>query len=626
MKKYLPKSFIIFLFIILNQTIFAQQGWVWKKGTNQTAQQGAYGTLGVANPGNNPGTREGACYWKDANGDFWLFGGEGNDFINNSGHLNDLWKYNVATNQWTWVKGDNLIAQTGVYGTIGLAASTNKPGGRAYASTWLDNNGNVYLFGGFGLATGSGLGFLNDLWKYNPTTNQWTWLHGNTTTYAAANYGTILTPSSTNVPGARYDANSWIDGAGNLWLFGGLGNTTTSTTAGYLNDLWKFDIVTNEWTWMKGSNVINTNGSYGQQTVSTATDNPGGRHSAMSWIDATGNFWLYGGDGYDATATSNKLLADLWKYETSSGNWIWMKGSSTANQAGTYLSPGAGSPAELPGSRYGSATWTDGVGNLWLGFGHGAGTSTVNIGKLNDMWFYNAGSNQWTWVYGGGGIDFPAIYGTLNVFSGTSNPGSRRYTGGWTDANNNLWLFGGFGQVTAGAPSKLGDLWKFTNCYISPITLSITTSNTFICAKETVTISVSGASAGNYTWSTGSTVSSIFVSIPSTSVFVASTSNTNGCIYSGTFTQNINPCTSINELNQPNEVTLYPNPNKGLFTIKSPNDGQLYLYTATGKLLYETNLTANEDLKIEMNLSSGIYFYSIKSLENKVLKGKVIVE
>ena len=67
-----------------------------------------------------------------------------------------------ATTVLTWMKGDNTINQTGVYGTQGTIAPTNKPGARDYSATWKDNNGFLWLFGGYGYDNTS-LGYLNDL-------------------------------------------------------------------------------------------------------------------------------------------------------------------------------------------------------------------------------------------------------------------------------------------------------------------------------------------------------------------------------------------------------------------------------------------------------------------------------
>ena len=89
---------------------------------------------------------------------------------------------------WTWMKGDNIINQTGVYGTIGVENTNNKPGSRNYSTTWKDNDGNLWLLGGSGYATNSG--YLNDLWKYNPTKNHWVWVKGDKTDQSNHVYGT----------------------------------------------------------------------------------------------------------------------------------------------------------------------------------------------------------------------------------------------------------------------------------------------------------------------------------------------------------------------------------------------------------------------------------------------------
>ena len=38
--------------------------------------------------------------------------------------------------------------QPGVYGTQGIAAASNVPGGRENAVSWTDSKGNLWLFGG----------------------------------------------------------------------------------------------------------------------------------------------------------------------------------------------------------------------------------------------------------------------------------------------------------------------------------------------------------------------------------------------------------------------------------------------------------------------------------------------
>ena len=52
-------------------------------------------------------------------------------------------------------------------------------------------------------ATGAITGDLNDLWRYNPVTGEWTWMKGSNATGAAGVYGAINTPAAGNTPGAR---------------------------------------------------------------------------------------------------------------------------------------------------------------------------------------------------------------------------------------------------------------------------------------------------------------------------------------------------------------------------------------------------------------------------------------
>ena len=116
------------------------------------------------------------------------------------------------------------------------------PGARNWAISWADSAGNLWLFGGFGYdSTGPGgyFSYLNDLWKYTPSTQQWTWVSGAKTINASGVYGTLGTGSTTNVPGARQSALSWTDSAGNFWLFGGYGYDSTGAI-GSLNDLWRY--------------------------------------------------------------------------------------------------------------------------------------------------------------------------------------------------------------------------------------------------------------------------------------------------------------------------------------------------------------------------------------------------
>jgi hypothetical protein len=65
--------------------------------------------------------------------------------------------------------------------------------------------------------------YRNDLWRYRPSTLEWTWISGSNITKQLGVYGNQGNGSANNVPGARYFSSSWTDSQGNFWLFGGLG-------------------------------------------------------------------------------------------------------------------------------------------------------------------------------------------------------------------------------------------------------------------------------------------------------------------------------------------------------------------------------------------------------------------
>ena len=290
--------------------------WTWVSGSNAGGSVPAvYGTLGVAAASNTPGYRSQAASWIDKSGNFYLFGGNGV-----GGYINDLWELNPTAKTWTWISGSNTANHTGVYGTLGTPAATNVPGARGGVVSWTDGSGNFWLFGGYGNDSTSTQGSLNDLWEFNPTAKTWTWMSGSNTANAVGVYGTQGVASASNVPGARGYAVSWIDPSGNLWLFGGIPGYLGIYSFEYdLNDLWEFSPTNKEWTWVSGTNTIPTgsygqSGVYGTQGVAAASNVPGARDSAVSWVDSSGNLWLFGGSGYDSTGALVGLN-DLWRYQ-----------------------------------------------------------------------------------------------------------------------------------------------------------------------------------------------------------------------------------------------------------------------------------------------------------------------
>lgn len=360
---------------------FKDREWAWIAGPDTCCSAGSYGTMGVAATSNLPPARQQAVSWTDKSGNLWLFGGAGVNIESTQPLYNDLWEFNISTQLWTWVGGTNTYNQPGVYGTKGVASSSNVPAPRMDAVSWTDNAGNFWLFGGSGYDVNAAYGNLNDLWKYS--NGEWTWVSGANVVGQYGVYGTQGVGAAGNTPGARYQAMGWTDASGNLWLFGGGG--LAQVAGGDLNDLWEYKA--GEWLWVAGSNTPNVVGVYGTQGVANSTNFPGGRQQGLTWVDPSGNFWLFGGGGLDSAGALGPLN-DLWKY--SGGEWTWVNGSDTVNPPMNFGTLGVAASTNTPWGRYGSVGWVDSTGKLWM-FGGFNSTNESKCGclpTLGDLWVY----------------------------------------------------------------------------------------------------------------------------------------------------------------------------------------------------------------------------------------------
>ena len=444
-------------------------------GPGSIGLPGVYGKLHVPTSTNTPGSRRTAMTWKDINGNFWLFGGFGFDSTGHCAELNDLWVFNVTAHEWTWEGGSSTPSTNGyvagIYGTQGKFAAGNMPGSRESAVTWTDSDGRLWLFGGYGYDSAGTDNTLNDLWEFNPATGEWAWISGSNVVNHAGVYGTQRAPSPANVPGARWGAYGWTDRNGALWLFGGSGHDSAGAYDN-LNDLWKYDQASNQWTWISGGNTVDQDGTYGTQGAGSTADTPGSRNNPAGWVDNQGNFWLFGGLGYAGPNSQSGLLNDLWEFNPNNLKWTWVSGLSTTgtyeNQngwpgdTGVYGVLDSPGPGNTPGSRISAATWTDADGNLWL-FGGSGYDSVGNSGNMNDLWEFVPSLEMWAWM--GGNNTFatptPGAYGQPGVANPANHPGARVPGGHWTDNSGNLWLIGGEGYDSQSNEQLLNDMWEY---------------------------------------------------------------------------------------------------------------------------------------------------------------------
>ncbi len=412
-----------------------QNVWTWMKGSSNYHEPGVYGVMGVGDPNNIPGSRSwGVPHWVDNNGDLWLFGGFGFGAFGGNGTLNDLWKFNVASNEWTWVKGPQNVNVPGSYGSLGVSSPTNLPPGRSGTNvTWVDDNNNLWLFGGL-----KGQSCLNDVWRYNPVTNEWTWMAGSSTLNVLPVYGIQGQAAPTNNPGSRGGCyGAWKDCAGKFWMFGG----STLPTGNTYNDLWKFDPATLEWTWMNGSNLPFSTGNYSALCTPGSGMIPSGRFdNSAVWTDVYGRFWNFGGSvgiGWDT-------WSDLWCYDPATDEFTWVKGPASNNQLGVFGTLGVPAFGNAPGACAGSGSFQDLQGNLWL-----MGGMDFNFDARNDLWKFSVDSLCPAPI---SSVVIVTAAFTAQPLTGCA-PLTVNFTNTSTNATHYLWVFGDGDSAAVASPS-----------------------------------------------------------------------------------------------------------------------------------------------------------------------------
>jgi subtilisin family serine protease len=147
---------------------------------------------------------------------------------------------------------------------------------------------------------------------------------------------------------------------------------------------------------------------------------------------------------------------------------------------------------------------------------------------------------------------------------------------------------------------------------VNPLpTITANTSSSVICGppyQGTATIAASGANT--YTWNTSATTASISVSPSVTTTYTVTGTDANGCVNSTAFTQSVSACTGVQVMNAlDGQLSVYPNPNNGLFTIKAGFDNayDVTIYNNIGQVIRrDTGLKGNNQIDLS-GYSVGIY-------------------
>ncbi len=136
-----------------------------------------------------------------------------------------------------------------------------------------------------------------------------------------------------------------------------------------------------------------------------------------------------------------------------------------------------------------------------------------------------------------------------------------------------------------------------------------TATRSSICKNEKTVITASGANT--YSWQ-GTNVNgptrTFSSNVVTTHTVIVMGTDANGCMDTAQVTVKVNACTGFAE-SSISEISIYPNPSNGRFTVKGETDITLYVTNELGKLLSIIELNAENGHQVQISdLPKGMYF------------------
>jgi hypothetical protein len=148
-------------------------------------------------------------------------------------------------------------------------------------------------------------------------------------------------------------------------------------------------------------------------------------------------------------------------------------------------------------------------------------------------------------------------------------------------------------------------------------TINASTSSTIICTlptQQTATLTATGATT--YTWSTSTSGSTIAVSPSVTASYTVTGTDANGCENTAIITQSVSTCAGITEYISGSGVSVYPNPNNGIFTVyiqNATNTTTISVINVLGQVVLNKQAAEEKTLLNLQELENGIYFININN-------------
>jgi hypothetical protein len=208
---------------------------------------------------------------------------------------------------------------------------------------------------------------------------------------------------------------------------------------------------------------------------------------------------------------------------------------------------------------------------------------------------------------GGGGVTYTWSSGILN-----NTPFYPTVTSGYT--------------VTGTGPNScVNSATVVVQVNALPVLTVVPSTMDTLCAGETVSLSVSGANI--YSWNTGDLTPVIVVTPGSTTVYTVTGTSSDGCQSSFAYTQNVNACVSLKEINyDPDDFRIFPNPTGGVvhFVLNGRNR-TVEITNSLSQKVITMMLEEGETILNLYQLPKGVYQVAITDGVKRVFTRKLIL-
>lgn len=380
-------------------------------------------------------------------------------------------------------------------------------------------------------------------------------------------------------------------------------------------------------------------------------------------VDASNNVFVTGGFGSASINFGSGSLSNagsptndvfVTKYDANGTN-LWSKSA-----GGTNADAGLSAAVDSLGNVYVTGQYTSASINFGTGVLNNASTGTQDLfivkynGSGTAAWAVRSGGSlddfgqsiavKKTAVYVTGGFSSSSVmFGTTtltNASAGTNDVLLAKY-----DNNGNaIWA-----KKSGGADSEAGNgvaLDSMGNVYItgyfssSSISFGTITVNDFSVGYRDLFVAALDA-AGTSLWATevGSsydeTANAIAVNSTGANIYVGGTFNS-GAVGFGTTTlykgcgddvfvaKLTGGAVGINELNNQQQISIYPNPSNGKFSVDA--EGEIIFYNVLGEVIHSEKLNNTSNVVDLSSQKQGVYTYQLITSGKEKFTGRVVVE